>query len=271
MGGDSPSGRLGKDHWTAIYRTDPYTVHETEASIFDNPELTRQELELVEEVARRLGTALDSPILDIACGPGRHSLLLAKRGHSVVGFDHSAGLLSIASAGAGHEDGGRPALVCADVHDPPFVAGSFSSALLLGKSFGYFSDRHNLAILRRTRAALRPGGFLGLELPDREPYLASMRPVEREERLRGDGEPLRSEYRCRWREDSRRLEVSESHLLPATGEVFWESVWDVRLYAADEIVEHVRTAGFREVAVRKTRLVETQGAKGDVLIVGAIK
>lgn len=269
--GDGRSGRSVEDHWTSIYRTAPFAVYETEAPVFDNPDLTRQELELVEAIAEELGTALASPLLDIACGPGRHSLLLARRGHSVVGFDHSEGLLQIASAAAGPAGDGGPSLVCADLHRPPFAGNSFAAAILLGKSFGYFADRQNLAILQGACAVLRPGGFFSLELPDREPYLGSMQPVEREERVLRNGELLHSEYRCRWREESSRLEVHESHVLPATEEIFWEGVWDVRLYDAAEVGELVRSAGFADVAVRETRLVEVQGAKGDVLMVGAVK
>lgn len=258
-------------HWTRVYRTHPLAVYETESSIFDNPELTRQELDLVREAARRLGAAVASPILDLACGPGRHSLSLVAQGHEVVGFDHSLGLLRLALANFGAGLGGRAALVCADLHAPPFPAESFNSVLLLGKSFGYFSDHHNRELVRRVRTLLRPSGFFGLELPDREPYLASMRPIEREERPRAEGGTLVSEYRCRWRAESSRLEVWERHELGTTGELLWEGRWDARLYDSDEVAELVRAAGFRDVAVRKARLVEAQGAKGDVLIVGAVR
>ena len=45
----------------------------------------------------------------------------------------------------------------------------------------------------------------------------------------------------------------------------------MRLYAADEIDGLLRSAGFTKLAVRKVRLVEAQGAKGDVLMAGAIR
>ena len=271
MSRDGQGDRRGADHWTEIYRRLPDRVYETEAPVFDNPELTRQELELVEWVAGKLGTKLTSPIVDIACGPGRHSNLLARRGHSVVGFDHSAGLLRIAANGHRGDSEGRPALVCADLRQPPFESSAFGSALLLGKSFGYFSERRNLELLRDVCAMLAPGGFFCLELPDREPYLASMQPVETEERVRANGERLRSVFRCRWSDASRRLLVRESHLLPERDEVFWEGEWDVRLYGAEEIERLLLAVGFAEVLVVPTRLVEAQGAKSDVLIAGAIK
>lgn len=261
------------EHWTAAYRTDPLVFYETEGPIFNNPELTRQEVDLVQAAARRLGTSITSPILDLACGPGRHGRLLARRGQRVVGLDLSVGLLGIASAIAASEPRPRrpPAWVCADLQAPPFVPASFESALLLGKSFGFFSERRNRRILERVERSLRPGGFFGFDLPDREPYLASIRPVESEERTRANGEKLVSEFRSRWRAETRRLEVHERHVLAATDEVLWDGGWDVRLYDADELAEILAAAGFARIDVRRARLVEAQGAKGDVLVAGAMK
>src|SRR5690348_9766856 len=48
------------------------------------PEVTVEEIDFVE---KRLGLAPRSRILDVPCGSGRHSLELARRGHSVTGFD----------------------------------------------------------------------------------------------------------------------------------------------------------------------------------------
>lgn len=264
-------------HWADVYRTDPLIIYETEAPIFDNPDLTSQELGVVEAVADRLGTRLASPVLDLACGPGRHALALAARGLAVTGVDHSEGLLEIATRGAATlHAGSRPRLVCADIRDLPFAERSFSSALLLGKSFGYFSDEQNLDLLRQIRARLRPGGLTCLELPDREPYLASMPGVETVERPRLDngretGETLRSEFRCHWHAEAQRLVVRETHVIAESGRCLWEGSWDVRLYSADEIVELARAAGFREVLASEIRLLDAPGAKSDVLIVGAIR
>ncbi len=259
-------------HWTDVYRTDPHTIYETEAPIFANPDLTRQELDLVAALANELGTEIRSPVLDLACGPGRHGLALAERGFRVVGVDHSEGLLRIAATGASSILAERrPALVCADLRDLPLASEYFETALLLGKSFGYFSDERNRDLLAQVRAGLRPGGLLCVELPDREPYLASMEPVETVERRRATGETLRSEFSCRWDPGSRRLSVRETHVVLESGHELWQGDWDVRLYAAQEIVDLLREVGFTAVVARGTRLVEASGAKPDVLIVGAVR
>src|SRR4051812_33751413 len=41
-----------------------------------------------------------SHILDLGCGPGRHSVEIARRGYEVIGMDFSAGMLAIARRAA---------------------------------------------------------------------------------------------------------------------------------------------------------------------------
>ncbi len=261
----------GAGHWADVYRTDPHVIYETEAPIFSNLELTRQELQLVTRVAAALETSIASPVLDLACGPGRHTAELGRRGYRVVAVDHSEGLLALAAGAARNRSASRPRFVCGDLRNLPLARGYFETALLLGKSFGYFSDGENRNILRQIGLRLRPGGLFCFELPDRDPYLASLRPFETVERRRENGQTLRSEYHSDWNGESRRLETRESHAVVETGEVLWEGSWDVRLYTAGEIERRVREAGFREATVRAAHLVEAPGAKSDVLIVGAVR
>ncbi|MBN2289780.1 MAG: class I SAM-dependent methyltransferase [Candidatus Glassbacteria bacterium] len=103
-------------------------------------------------------------ILDLCCGQGRYSLLLAAEGHRVVGLDLSAELLGIAgsrweSTGAGErKNPGRLSLVRADMRRIPFVS-AFDLLINMFTSFGYFErDADNQAVLDSAGRALRPGG-----------------------------------------------------------------------------------------------------------------
>jgi SAM-dependent methyltransferase len=261
----------GEDHWTSVYRTHPHLLYETERPIFENPALTALELELADEVARSLRAKLESPVLDVACGPARHTRALLDRGERVVGLDLSHGLLLIGSRKLPGHAACPPPLVCADALCLPFGSESFRTALLLGKSFGYFSDDANRAILEQACESLAEGGFLCLEIPDREPYLATVKPVEREGRIGQGGERLESEWRSRWCAETQRLRVTERHTLVDSESALWEGAWDVRLYGRREIVELLREAGFRRGVARPYTLPTTEGAKSEVLMVGAVK
>ena len=110
-------------------------------------------------------------VLDLCCGPARHSLILAQKGFEVTGVDRSPFLLSKAreaTAGAGVE------LVEADMRD--FVRpAAFDLALSLFTSFGYLDTREeDLAVLRNVRASLKKGGVFVIDVTSKE-YVASQR------------------------------------------------------------------------------------------------
>jgi len=120
-------------------------------------------------------------ILDLCCGQGRHSLLLAGEGYDVVGLDLSEALLQVARkrwetmAGAGgNNSGGSLSLVRADMRRIPFV-GSFDLMINMFTSFGYFErDEDNQAVLEASARALRPGGRFLIDYLNRERVLKNL-------------------------------------------------------------------------------------------------
>jgi SAM-dependent methyltransferase len=126
--------------------------------------------------------ALDEPrrILDLACGFGRHANRLAARGHSVVGIDYTPGFLDLARAAAqkmGVEvDYRQGDMRTLDLQD------EFDRVLILFTAFGYFSDEENAAVLANVARALKPGGLLGFDLPNRDVTLKTLVPAFVEEK-----------------------------------------------------------------------------------------
>ncbi len=57
---------------------------------------TRGTIQEVDFLVSALGLAPGAPILDIGCGPGRHSLELARRGLQITGIDISPGFVEVA-------------------------------------------------------------------------------------------------------------------------------------------------------------------------------
>src|SRR5436309_709930 len=106
-------------------------------------------------------------VLDLCCGPGRHSIPLALRGLAVTGVDRSPVLLRQAQENA-EEKGVQIELVRSDMRR--FVRpAAFDLALNVSISFGYFEDPgENLAVLANVQESLRPGGVFVLEVSGKE-------------------------------------------------------------------------------------------------------
>ena len=77
--------------------------------------------EVVALIVERMGEQVDAPVLDLACGAGRHQRTLCDRGWWTVGLDLSPSLLRAARA----EDRTAP-LVRADMRELPFADASFA-------------------------------------------------------------------------------------------------------------------------------------------------
>lgn len=95
-------------------------------------------------------------VVDLGCGTGTLSVLLAQSGHRVRGVDFSAEMLTRAAEKARQADV-QIELTQADVFDPPLPAGTFDVVM----------SRHVLwalpdpaLVLRRWATLLRPGGRL---------------------------------------------------------------------------------------------------------------
>lgn len=143
--------------------------------IFDTPlyfELyEKQDTELAKTQVAQLIRLLDltppARILDVACGYGRHSVELARRGFAVTGLDLSSVQLAHAreraAAAAVDVDWRR-----GDSRTMTFDA-EFDAAINMFLSFGYFdTDEEHLALLRGVARALRPGGRFLMDFWNRE-------------------------------------------------------------------------------------------------------
>jgi SAM-dependent methyltransferase len=120
---------------------------------------------------------LDAPlkILDLACGFGRHANRLAALGHSVTGIDYTAGFLEIAQAQA-KKQGVRVNYHQADMRQINFVE-EFDRVVMLFTTFGYFGDDENVQVMENVARALRPGGLLGFDIPNRDVTLKVLPPA----------------------------------------------------------------------------------------------
>jgi SAM-dependent methyltransferase len=126
-----------------------------------------QHRELVERTVEQLTTVVapPGPVVDLGCGPGAHSLALARRGYAVVGIDSSPRMVEVARSRAKRE-GVEATFEVGDVSGPlPFADTSLDAALaiLLVQHLS-----RPTAFVDEVRRCLRPGGYLLLTAPTRD-------------------------------------------------------------------------------------------------------
>jgi SAM-dependent methyltransferase len=101
-------------------------------------------------------------VLDLACGHGRIANRLAQRGCRVTGLDSSPLFLQLARQHAEARDV-TVDYVHGDMRNLPWT-GRFDRIINWSGAFGYFDDVANQHVLASAAAALKPGGWLAIDL-----------------------------------------------------------------------------------------------------------
>jgi SAM-dependent methyltransferase len=186
--------------------------------------------------------ALSPPaqVLDLCCGPGRHSVALARRGYAVTGVDLTPEYLTLAEKLAGSA-GVTPEFIHSDMRDYCLPAG-FDLAINLFTSFGYFeASEEDHQVLSNVHASLKPKGIFVMDMMGKE-ILA--RSFQEREWIEENGALLLEKRRiCRdWSWITNHLTVIEA------GE---QKTFEIshRLYSAVELKSALRQAGFKTVTV----------------------
>lgn len=102
-------------------------------------------------------------ILDVACGPGRHTIGLGKLGMNVTGVDLSDRLLALAKQTAELEEVTTVQFVKGDAREIPYNEEFDAAICLCQGAFGLLeSDIENERVLNAIHRALKPGGKMAL-------------------------------------------------------------------------------------------------------------
>ena len=178
-------------------------------------------------------------VLDLACGPGRHSIALAKRGFRVTGVDLSSFLLRKARERA-RAEGVDVEWVQEDMRHfgrPD----SFDLVVSLFTSFGYFESRDDdLAVLCNVHRSLRSGGALVIEIAGREALARGFQPTTSKELADGSLLVERHEVVDDWTRIRNHWTVIEH----GTATTFR---FEVAIYSGQELKDLLRKAGFSNV------------------------
>ncbi|MBL7943574.1 MAG: class I SAM-dependent methyltransferase [Flavobacteriales bacterium] len=119
----------------------------------------REAAGFISALVNRIGVKAGDPVLDLACGSGRHAIALHALGLDVTGLDLSERAITEANRFANeHLHFSRGDMRCFALNR------KFSLILNLFTSFGYFeSAAQNIEVLRNVRAHLADGGCFVLD------------------------------------------------------------------------------------------------------------
>ncbi len=124
--------------------------------------LTKKQVNAVEKFFKK-----DSYLLDAGCGIGRHSILLAKDGFSVLGIDNVPLYVEKAKAAASSLHLSNVEFLQMDMRALPYEE-KFDGIISLWSSFGYFDDETNFSILKKFYRALKRRGKLIIDIENRD-------------------------------------------------------------------------------------------------------
>ena len=188
-----------------------------------------------------LRLAPGSNVLDLACGLGGLSRMVASRGHHVVGVDRDPSAVAAARSAPAHGTGGRLDFAVGDMRDLPHIEG-FDGAYCWWGSFGYFDDAGDRATATSLRRAVRPRGRVVVEVLTFEGLIPAFESRTWVHGGGGGGPSLMQ---------SARVDVGRSRL-----ELDWTLVGkgpakqrqlSIRVYSVREVVRLLQSVGFDDV------------------------
>jgi SAM-dependent methyltransferase len=200
-------------------------------------ERTEKEVAFAE---RTLDLKAGTRLLDLCCGPGRHSALFAKRGYSVTGLDLSQSYLDLARRAA-MDSKVAVDTVLADMREIPFTD-YFDAAINMYSSFGYLeSEAEDLKVLESISRSLKPRGRLLLDMLNREWAVANY--IQNDWHAEADG-TLYVEHRA--------LDLATSRMrvrfiiVDPNGSRHDSIGHDIRLYTLTEMTRLLERVGFSD-------------------------
>lgn len=132
----------------------------------------------IDNLCSHLHLASNAKVWDLACGKGRHSIALNKKGLNVVGTDLSRNSIKEASKYSNET-------LDFYVHDmrDPFRINYFDAVFNLFTSFGYFENfNDNFLVFKNVEKALKPNGIFVLDFFNSQKIIDSFKSNYTEQR-----------------------------------------------------------------------------------------
>jgi SAM-dependent methyltransferase len=154
---------------------------ETMSDFLFSPERWEAATKEVDGLIKTLDLQPKAHILDLCCGPGRHSIDLARRGFKITGVDRNTQYLTIAKDKAAWE-GLEIEFIEKDMRR--FVRpDTFEAVLSMFTSFGYFEDDDDdRIVVENVYRSLKPGGKFVIDLIGKEVLARIFQPRDWDEK-----------------------------------------------------------------------------------------
>lgn len=229
---------LQPDWWRRIFNS---MYLKTDADVVEDSKITAYELDLFTQI---LDLPTEATILDLACGQGRHTLELARRGYkNVFGLDRSHFLINKAkqinlneNLTASFKEG--------DARKLPYPTDSFDAVMILGNSFGYFeSINDDIKILKEVFRVLKPGGKFLIDVADGGYLKDNFNPRSWEW-------IDKNHFVCRERSlatDNQRL-ISREVISNVKKGVVVDQFYAERLYTKENLTEILSKSGYKKIS-----------------------
>jgi SAM-dependent methyltransferase len=151
------------------------------------------EAQFIHDKLSRHGVAPGSSrVLELACGTGKHALLLAEHGYTITATDSSAEMVTVAQGKAA--DTTLPVTFSVqDMRHLPKPSMPYDAVICLFDSIGYVQTDHALdEVFAGVTASLRPGGLFIVEFWHAPTMLGHFEPVRVRRINTPDGTVLRT-------------------------------------------------------------------------------
>ena len=217
-----------------------YTNQHKEIINFYNENDSDSQVQFIIEVA---ALKPSMKVLDLACGYGRHSISLARRGFDVTGYDYSSDYIQLAKDNAAAED----TIVKFEQFDMKQLASRdcFDTVLSLSTSLSFYDDSINKNIIARIHNALKPDGIFVFDQGNiftfsNQDFLTNNTGTKElsDKRIHYYSYTFDA-IRCVL---SRRSKIQSSNGTETTG-------WDLRYYTLPEITAITEAVGFETISV----------------------
>lgn len=217
--------------------TYPYHLYPVTYMTAMTSQTTSQEVELVKSL---LDLKKDDTVLDLACGTGRHLIMLAKQGFLNL---HGVDLSDILLIEAKKESQNLTInFKRADMRSTGYPDGFFDKIFIMGSSLGFFSSvEDNQQVFTEAYRLLKPGG--GKVLIDNADGNFVRKNFSPSLLLWGKN----GFFSCMEKKlDGNRMMTREIIVDPEKG-VIYDHVYSVQLYTGEELILALGSAGFKNI------------------------